>query len=141
MNIKTTTALYILKTHPYRENITDLSISGNPEYTAPILNYFEEKKGKHDTETGESFGDQLNCIYFDSKQGKFIKRLINKNLINRLTFELTNNSLLSEIEFQKDLKLKSIKELETTIKSKFLSKRVSLRSMPLELAKVKLNRS
>lgn len=141
MNIKTTTALYILNTHPYRENITDLSISGNPEYTAPILNYFEEKKGKYDTETGESFGNQLNCVYFDSKQGKFVKRLLNRNLINSLTFELTNNSLLSEIEFQNDLKLKSIKELETTIKNKFLYKRVSLRSMPLELAKLKLNRS
>lgn len=89
MEFKTTKGLFVLKTHPYNENIDNVKISGNPEYTSPILNLFEEKKGKHDIDTGEHLGNQINCLFYDSKQGKFVKKLINKKLTNSLTFDIS----------------------------------------------------
>lgn len=135
--------LYVLKTHPYNEDIQNIKISGNPEYTSPILNYFEEKKGKYDTETGVAFGDQIHSIYYDSKQGKFIKRLINKNLLNTLTFDVSQELLLSEIQFKNDSKEIIIhsnhKEIEKSIKKNFINRKVSLRSIYIELTKKKIN--
>ena len=143
MEIKTTKGLFVLKTHPYNENIDNVKISGNPEYTPPILNLFEEKKGKHDIDTGEHLGNQINCLFYDSKQGKFVKKLINKKLTNSLTFDISKNNLLSEIEFKKDSKDDNNpfnhKEIEKFIKKNLLYKKASLRSISIELTKKKVN--
>lgn len=143
MEIKTKKGLYVLKTHPYNEDIQNIKISGNPEYTSPILNIFEEKKGKHDIDTGEHLGDQINCIFYDSKQGKFVKKLFNKKLTNSLTFDISKYNLLSEIEFKKDSKDDNKdfnhKEIERFIKKNLLYKKVSLLSIFIELTKKKVN--
>lgn len=143
MEINTTKGLFVLKTHPYNEDIDDVKISGNPEYTSPILNLFEEKKGKHDIDTGEHLGNLINCLFYDSKQGKFVKKLINKKLTNPLTFNTSEYNLLSEIEFKKDSKDDnnsfSHKEIEKFIKKNLLYKKASLRSMSIELTKKKVN--
>lgn len=145
MEIKIKRGLYVLKTHPYNEDIQNIKISGNPDYTSPTLNYFEEKKGKHDIETGEHLGDQLNCIFYDSKQGKFVKKLFNKKIVNSLTFDISKNNLLSEIEFEKvykdENKLLNHKEIEIFIKKNLFYKKVSLRSISIELKKKKINNS
>ena len=143
MEIKTKKGLYVLRTHPYNEDIQNVKISGNPEYTSPILNLFEEKKGKHDIDTGEHLGDQINCLFYDSKQGKFVKKLINKKLTNSLTLNISKNNLLSEIEFKKDSKDGNndlnYKEIERFIKKNLLHKKASLRSVSIELTKKKVN--
>lgn len=143
MEFKTTKGLFVLKTHPYNENIDNVKISGNPEYTSPILNLFEEKKGKHDIDTGEHLGNQINCLFYDSKQGKFVKKLINKKLTNSLTFDISKYNLLSEIEFKKDSKDDNNpfnhKEIEKFIKKNLLYKKASLRSISIELTKKKVN--
>lgn len=145
METKIKKGLYVLKTHPYNEDIQNIKISGNPDYTSPILNYFEVKKGKHDIETGEHLGDQLNCIFYDSKQGKFVKKLFNKKLVNSLTFDISKNNLLSEIEFEKvyknDNNPLNQKELEIFFKKNLFYKKVSLRSISIELKKSKINNS
>ena len=143
MEINTKRGLYVLKTHPYNEDVQNIKISGNPEYTSPILNYFEEKKGKYDTDTGAAFGDQIHGVYYDSKQGKFIKRLINKNLLNTLTFDVSHEVLLSDIQFINDskevIKHSNHKEIEKIIKKNFINRKVSLRSIYIELTKKKIN--
>lgn len=145
MEIKTTKGLYVLKTHPYNEDIQRIKISGNPEYTSPILNIFEEKKGKHDIDTGEHLGDQINCLFYDSKQGKFLKKLFNKKLVNSLTLDISKSNLLSEIEFKKDSKDDknniNHKDIERFIKKNLLNKKASLRSISIELTKKKINTS
>src|SRR5690554_1485125 len=133
-------ALYVLKTHPYNEDVQNVKISGNPEYTSPVLNSFEEKRGKHDTETGKALGNQLHGIYYDSKNGKFIKKLINTNLVTKISFDLIDNPFFSEFKFEIESQV-TIKEIERIIKNKYLNKKVSLRSISIELEKKKLNRS
>lgn len=178
--------LYVLNTHPYHENIGNIKISGNPEYTSPILNSFETKKEKFDSETAKSHGFQIHCIYYDSKQGKFIRKLINNNLVTKFKFNIKEEApLLSEIILSKISKSSSIfqeqllellkqigpkkadysnkidelekiyvkqqvseinasgsiKDIESKIKNDYLNRKVSLRSIYIELIKHKIFRS
>lgn len=176
MKIKVNRDLYVLNTHPYHEDNSSIKISGNPEYTSPIINCFETKKEKFDTETGKSLGCQIHGIYYDSKQGKFVRKLFNENLVTKFSFDINNDApFLSEIEFENKINntnttkevlevLKkvlsvsdsdmdkvneielneeniSLKDIELLIKNKFFNKKVSLRSVYLELTKHKTNRS
>lgn len=184
MKIKVHRDLYVLNTHPYHQDNSSIKISGNPEYTSPILNCFEIKKEKFDTETGKSLGSQIHGIYYDSKQGKFVRKLLNENLVTKYSFDINDDApLLSEIEFEnkidntnttkevlevlnkilsisdsqmdkvneieKELNKQkksneesiSLKDIELLIKNEFFNKKVSLRSVYLELTKHKTNRS
>lgn len=63
--------LIVFKTHPFINESTNIKISAYPEYTSPILIIKEAKHKSYEKETGANIGQQLNCIYYNSRDGKF----------------------------------------------------------------------
>lgn len=83
--------LYVTSEHPYYEDVKTIKISGNPEFTSPVINVFEEKNAKHDIETGKSLGRSLHGMYYDTKNGKFIKKWVNDGLVTSISNAVEND--------------------------------------------------
>jgi hypothetical protein len=137
--------LIVFKTHPFIHNHTNIKISAYPEYTSPILIVKEIKDKSFDKETGKDIGQQLSCVYYNSKDGKFIDKWINSNLVNKITFSVSDHKILAEFDFKKELndskKEVSSKNYENLIKESYLNKKVVLKSVDIELLKNKINRT
>ncbi|OUL60727.1 hypothetical protein [Flavobacterium sp. AJR] len=134
---KPTRTLYVTNEHPYYEDVKSVKISGNPEFTSPIINVFEEKNAKHDIETGKNLGKSLHGMYYDTKNGKFVKKWINGKLLTSVS-SVVDNDFLELIVFAPETKLK---DAEEKFINKYLSKKVTLHSVDVELNKIKINRS
>lgn len=135
--------LIVFKTHPFTDKYTSIKISANPDYTSPILviKEIKEKSLKKETDIGQ----QLNCLYYNSRDGKYIEKWINSELVNKLFFSLEDHKILTEIDLKRDLlKLKkeiSSKNYEIIIQKLYLNKKVALKSIDIELLKNKINRT
>lgn len=130
-------------THPYNQNLTSVKISGNPEYTSPILVIKEVKDKSFDSSSGRDNGHQLNCIYYSSVEGKFVEKWISNKLVSAITY--STNNLLENINFKNELEQKgsdlTIRNYEKLIKDSYISKKVVLKSVDIELTKIKVNRT
>lgn len=135
---KTAKILYVTNEHPYYENVKTVKISGNPEFTSPVINVFEEKNAKHDIETGKNLGKSLHGMYYDTKNGKFIKKWINSGLMTSISSAVDDDVFLELIKFSNEAKLK---EIDGEFKDAYLNKKVTLHSVNIELNKQKINRS
>lgn len=137
--------LIVFKTHPYINKLTNIRITAYSDYSSPILVVKEIKEKSFDKETGIDIGQQLNCIYYNSKEGKFIDKWINSNLVNRIFFSVIDQKFLFEINFKQQLeeinKEFSSKNYENLIKQFYINKKVVLKSVDVELNKVKVNRT
>jgi hypothetical protein len=137
--------LIVFKTHPFTVKHTNIKISAFPEYTSPILIIKEVKDKTFEKETGRNNGQQLNCIYYNSRDGKFTEKWISSQLINQISFSVKDNKILSELDFKKELEnLKKeliSKNYENLIRNSYLNKKVVLKSVDLELFKNKINRT
>lgn len=129
--------LVVYKTHPYFKDKIGFKISGYTDYTSPILNIIEVKNNKYDPETGNSLGNHLHCIYYDSKNGKFIKRWINSKLTTEITYKENQNPFFSTIVLTSGASEISLKK---EINLSYLNRKVSLKSVDIELQKKKINR-
>lgn len=135
------------KTHPYTKNIQDIKISTYIDYTAPIL-VVEKKIGekKHDSATGKEVGEMIDCIYYNTNEGKFTsKRIHSKELIEcSEPIDKEREPLLKKIDVMSSLEQASkegtVKNIDAVIKEKFLHKKVVLKSVDLELHKRKISR-
>lgn len=136
--------LIVFKTHPFINESTNIKISAYPEYTSPILIIKEAKHKSYEKETGANIGQQLNCIYYNSRDGKFTEKWISSNLVNKISFNILNHKILAEIDLKKQLddskKEISNQSYENLIKTSYLNKKVVLKSVDLELFKTKINR-
>lgn len=137
--------LIVFKTHPFIRQHTNIKISAFPEYTSPILIIKELKEKSFEKETGRDSGQQLNCIYYNSRDGKFTEKWISSQLINLISFSVKDNKILNELDFKTELE-NSEKELinknyENLIRNSYLNKKVVLKSVDLELFKNKINRT
>lgn len=137
--------LIVFKTHPFIKRHTNIKISAFPDYTSPILIIKDVKDKSFEKDTGRDNGQQLNCIYYNSSDGKFTEKWISSFLVNKITFTLTNHKILHEFDFKKELenskKELTIKNYENLIRESYLNKKVSLKSIDLELFKIKINRT
>lgn len=137
--------LIVFKTHPFIKEHTNIKISAFPEYTSPILIIKEVKDTTFEKETGRDTGQQLNCIYYNSKDGKFTEKWISSQLINQITFSIKDNKILNELDFKNELeslgKEQISKNYENLIRNSYLNKKVVLKSVDLELFKNKINRT
>ncbi|OXB04430.1 hypothetical protein [Flavobacterium pectinovorum] len=137
--------LIVFKTHPFINDLTNVRIAAYSEYTSPLLVVKEIKEKSFDKENGRDIGQQLNCIYYNSKDGKFIDKWISSKLINKVFFSVVDHKLLSEFDFKKKLldsnKELSIRNYENLIKEHYLNKKVILKSVDIELFKIKVNRT
>lgn len=137
--------LIVFKTHPYIKKHTNIKISAFPDYTSPILIIKEVKEKTFEKDTGRDSGQQLNCIYYNSTNGKFTEKWISSMLVNEIYFSVTNHKILNELDLKSELE-KSGKELtsknyENHIRASYLNKKVALKSIDLELFKNKINRT
>lgn len=137
--------LIVFKTHPFINKHTNIKISAYPDYTSPILIIKEVKEKSFEKETGRDNGQQLNCLYYNSRDGKFIEKWINSMLINKISFPIKDHKILKELDLKKEL-LTSEKELtsknyENLVRTSYLNKKVALKSIDLELFKNKINRT
>lgn len=137
--------LIVFKTHPYIKKHTNIKISAFPDYTSPILIIKEVKEKNFEKETGRDNGQQLNCIYYNSSDGKFTEKWINSMLVNEIYFSVTNHKILAELDLKSEL-IQAKKELtsknyENLIRGSYLNKKVALKSIDLELLKNKINRT
>ncbi|OMQ13091.1 hypothetical protein [[Flexibacter] sp. ATCC 35103] len=137
--------LISFKTHPFVKKLTNVKISAYADYTSPILVVKEIKEKTFDKVTGTDVGQQLHCIYYNSKDGKFLDKWINSNLVNKIFFSIIDNKFLYEFNFQKKTeennKDLSVKNYESLIKENYLNKKVVLKSVDVELYKKKINRT
>lgn len=141
--IKGSLVAYI--THPYRGNLTKIKISGNPEYTSPLLVVKEVKEKSFDSLSGRDNGHQINCIYYSSSEGKFVEKWISSNLVHDIEYLAFNNNFLTTINFKDEIQPKftniSFKNYENHIKDFYVNRKVILRSVDIELEKIKVNRT
>lgn len=137
--------LIVFKTHPFIKEHTNIKIAAFSEYTSPILTIKEVKEKSFEKETGRDNGQQLNCIYYNSRDGKFTEKWISSQLVNQISFSVTNHKILAEIDLKSEL-VKSGKELtsrnyESLLRASYLNEKVALKSIDLELFKDKINRT
>lgn len=137
--------LIVFKTHPYIGEHTNIKITAYSDYTSPILVIKETKEKTFDKTNGKEIGQLLNCLYYNSKDGKFIEKWINSNFIEKISPPINTLKILTELEFEKDLKESekdsSTKNYENLIRESYLNKKVTLKSVDLELTKIKTNRT
>lgn len=137
--------LVVFKTHPFIGNQTNIKITAYSDYTPPILVVKEIKDKSFDKETGKDIGQQLNCIYYNSKDGKFIEKWINSNLINKIILPISENKILIDLDLKKELEIlkkePSVKNYENLIKELYFNKKVVLKNVNVELNKIKVNRT
>lgn len=137
--------LIVFKTHPYINKLTNIKITAYSDYSSPVLVIKEIKQKSFDKETGIDIGQQLNCIYYNSKEGKFTDKWINSNLVNKIFFSIIDQKFLFEFNFKSQLedinKELSSKNYENLIKQSYINRKVVLKSVDIELNKVKVNRT
>jgi len=137
--------LIVFKTHPFIREFTNIKLSAYPEYTSPIMVIKETKEKSYDKETGRDIGQQLHCTYYNSRDGKFIDKWINSNLVNKVNYSILTHKILADFHLKKELqdlkKELTSKNYENLIKEKHLNKKVILKSVDLELFKNKINRT
>jgi hypothetical protein len=137
--------LIVFKTHPYIKKHSNIKISAFPDYTSPILIIKEVKYKSYEKETGRDNGQQLNCIYYNSRDGKFTEKWINSMLVNEIYFSVTNHKILRELDLKSELvklgKELTSKNYENLIRESYLNRKVALKSIDLELFKNKINRT
>lgn len=123
--------------HPYYKKQISFKITAYAEYTPPIVIIIESKVSKYDTDTGESLGQSVHCTYYNTKSGKLESKWVNGNLLNPISAK-NNNTFLEEIKFEENI---TQKQIETVIKATYFNKKVALKSLDIELEKVKAHRS
>lgn len=135
------------KTHPYTGNNNNIRIAMHADYTAPILVVFKSLEDKkYDTITGKEVGMMVDCVYYNTNEGKFCTRKIHSSELISSSEPVVKErvDLLRKINLKIDLdelkKEESIKNIEELIKSKYLHTKVTLRSVDLELHKCKVGR-
>ena len=137
--------LIVFKSHPFIHKQINIKIAAYCDYTAPILVIKETKEKSFDKETGRDTGQQLNCSYYNSKDGKFTDKWINSNVVNKVYFSVSDHKILFEFDLKKELedlkKELSSKNYENLIKESYLNKKVVLKSVDVELFKTKINRT
>lgn len=137
--------LIVFKTHPYIKKHTNIKISAFPDYTSPILIIKEVKEKTYEKETGRDNGQQLNCVYYNSRDGKFTEKWINSMLVNEIYFSVANHKILHELDLKSDLvklgRELTSKNYENLIRESYLNRKVVLKSIDLELFKNKINRT
>ena len=129
--------LVVSNTHPYCNGNAKFKISGYADYTSPVLNIIELKPGKFDSITGEKLGNHLHVIYYDSKNGKFVKKWINDKLLSSDILRIDIDPFFKEISLKDD----AVEQMEIEFRENYLYKKVTLRSVEVELNKIKVNRS
>jgi len=122
--------------HPYYKEDTSFKITAYAEYTPPILIIIESKNSKFDVDNGIPLGQSIHCIYYNSNNGKFESKWMNGNLLNPVIAK--NNVFFENIKFEEN---QTQKQIDTFIKCTFYNKKVALKSLDLELKKVKAYRS
>ncbi len=136
--------LVVFKTHPFINSFTNIKITGYSDYTSPVLVVKEVKEGTFDKVTGKNIGLQLNCQYYNSKDGKFIEKWINSNLVQKIDFSISSHKILFNLDLKSDLedlkKETTIKNYEEIITNDYINRKVVLKSVDIELNKVKVNR-
>ncbi|WP_281322325.1 hypothetical protein [Flavobacterium aestivum] len=137
--------LIVFKTHPFLHKLTNIKIAAYSEYSSPVLVVKDIKDKVFDKQTGKDIGQQLHCIYYNSRDGKFSDKWINSNLVNKIDFSVSEHKILIEFNFKKELekakKELSIKNYENLIKESYLNKKVVLKSVDVELFKKRVNRT
>lgn len=137
--------LIVFKTHPFLHKLTTVKIAAYSEYSSPVLVVKDIKDKVFDKQTGNDIGQQLHCIYYNSRDGKFSDQWINSNLVNKIDFSVSEHKILIEfnfkIELEKAKKELSIKNYENLIKETYLNKKVVLKSVDVELFKKRVNRT
>jgi hypothetical protein len=136
--------LVVFKTHPFIAKHSNVKISAYIDYTSPILIVKEIKKKLSEKEEGQVILQQLNCCYYNSTDGKFVEKWFSSDLLNKIIYSVIDSKILFDIDFKKeleDLKIDiSNENYESLIKS-YLSKKVVLKSVDIELNKKKINRT
>lgn len=138
--------MVVFKTHPYNNNFHKIKIATYSDYTSPIMMVCKKSENKqYDSTTGKKVGEYIECIYYNSKFGKFEKRGLNSKDLSKLaqiknerSHFLLGVNLVYAMEEQG--KLISVKNVENFIKAEYLHKKVSLKSIDIELHKVKINK-
>ncbi|MFL9836731.1 hypothetical protein ABS768_04425 [Flavobacterium sp. ST-75] len=140
--------IVVFKTHPYLDNNTDVKITAYAEYTPPLLVVKEIKEKSFNKETGVNISQQLNCIYYNSRDGKFVEKWINNDLINSISkekYSTVKSKILQDIDLKKSLEKINLdndtKGYDKLIRNNFLHRKVVLKSVDLELLKIKVNRT
>lgn len=137
--------LIVFKTHPFIDEHVNIKISAYPEYTSPILVIKEVKEKTFEKKTGQDNGELLHCMFYNSRDGKFTEKWISSLLVNKISFSVTDHKILKEIDLKKELtastKGLNTKNYENLVKTNYLNKKVVLKSVDLELFKIKINRT
>ncbi|WP_431241292.1 hypothetical protein ACQ9BO_14420 [Flavobacterium sp. P21] len=94
--------IIVFKTHPFLKEFTNIKLSAYPDYTSPIMVIKETKEKSFDKETGRDIGQQLHCVYYNSRDGKFNDKWINSKLINKVLFSVLNHKILSDFNLKKN---------------------------------------
>lgn len=146
--------IVFFKTHPYSSVNQNIKIGGYPDYTSPLMIVNKRTENKSfDSITRERIGEILECIYYNSKTGKYdTKRISSLDLVKCEVEVLAEErkKLLRDIEISFEINKKkslvsqdkeiTIKEIETHIKNNYLNVKVVLKSVDIELHKEKINR-
>jgi len=137
--------LIVFKSHPYIDKHTEIKIAAYSDYTSPVLVIKQIKEKSQNKEKGKDIVQELNCLYYSSRDGKFIDRWISSNLVNKIFFTTSDHKLLFDIDFKRDLdnlnKDYSAIDYENLIKESYFNKMVILKSVDIELNKKKVNRT
>ncbi|WP_121966181.1 hypothetical protein [Myroides sp. N17-2] len=129
------------KTHPYTANDQDIKIAMYADYTAPIMVVNKKGEGeKFNTKTGRKAGEFVECIYYNSRDGKYVQKRVNAEEL----IKCRNSNIRSEERrfFLKDIgsEYTTVEEIKKDIEEKYIFKQVVLKSVDLELFKHKINR-
>ena len=138
--------LVVYQTHPYVGNYHKIKISAYSDYTTPVMIVCKKTDNKKfDLEAGKEGGEYIECLYYNSREGKFLKKGFNSKDLVKITEEPNlRKKYLKEVNVKKLLETKrkviNGKNIDILIKEEFLHKKVSLKSVDLELHKVKINK-
>lgn len=121
-----------LKNHPYLSDTHNIKIASNPNVTPPIMVIVEilNKDEEHNTSNGRKYENQVKCIYYSHKEGKFVDRWFKINELKLIEGCNTNLNIDTFIDIDKyDLEY---------IKDTFSTNLVCLKSVDFELNKKKV---
>ncbi|MDM1500915.1 hypothetical protein HX071_01690 [Myroides marinus] len=129
------------KTHPYTANDQDVKIAMYADYTTPIMVVNKKGEGeKFNTKTGRKTAEFVECIYYDSRDGKYITKRMNAEELIKCKNSYVRNedrrNLLKDIGSE----YTSVEDIKKDIEEKYIYKKVVLKTVDLELFKHKINR-
>lgn len=131
------------KSHPYTENNQNIQIATYVDYTSPIM--IVCKKGenkKYDIKTGRALKEYVECLYYNSRDGKFGTKRINVEELLTIDLVVKSNErkrMLKEIEIDFNLE-EDLNSLLNRVEHENIYKNVALKSVDLELHKEKITR-